>query len=112
MNTPTFPPQTAAQINFSKVGQVTISESDPGEETFPRAAVALAMEQDLKLSLKLPREKMIEAVKNAREIPIVWQEVLLAHIALIDRKHDLLQLDFISHAHKGGANFTGTVNEI
>jgi hypothetical protein len=55
---------------------------------------------------------MIEAIKASWEIPMVYQEVLLAEIALIPEKHDLLRLDFVRHAHGNGANFTGTVKEI
>lgn len=116
MNTPTFPPQTAAQINASQTGQVTLSPYDPEEiakNVAPaRAAEALGMEQDQKVSLKLPRAQLIEAVKNARSIPLVWQEVLLAEIAIIPPQHDLIRLDFVRHAHGAGANFTGTVKEI
>lgn len=77
-----------------------------------RPAADLGREQDQKLSFKLSRAKLIEAVKHSFEIPIVYQEVLLAEIALIPEKHDLLRLDFIRHAHGVGANFTGTVKEV
>lgn len=112
MNGPIFPPRTAAQINSSQTGEVTISDTDPGVQPLARVAMPLGRDQDQKLSLKMSRSQLIEAVKNSREIPIVWQEVLLAEIAIIPPQHDLLRLDFVRHAHGVGANFTGTVKEI
>lgn len=110
MNVTAFPPRTADQINAPQMGQVTISETDPGEPA-QRAAVPLKREQDLTLSLKLSRDKMIEAVKNSR-IPLALQELLLEEIALVDPKHDLLRLDLVRHAHGAGANASYTVKEI
>jgi hypothetical protein len=104
--------KTADQINAPQLGQITISETDPGVKPLARAAVALGREQDQSLSLKLSRAKMIDAIKNARQLPMVYQEVLLAEIALIDPKHDLLRLDFVRHAHGIGANACWTVKEL
>jgi len=97
-----FPPQTAPQV--------TISDADPGEQT-PVAAIALSQQKDLSFSRKLPRDRMIAEVKNSR-LPSAIQELLLQEIGLIHEKHDLLQLDFIRHAHGGGTNASYTVKEI
>jgi hypothetical protein len=99
-------------INIPQSAQVIISETDPGQKPLARAAVALGREQDQKLSLKASRAKLIEQVKASREIPLVIQEVLLAEIALIDAKHDVLRLDFVRHAHGVGGNGCWTVKEI
>jgi hypothetical protein len=107
-----FPPKTAAQINSTQTGEINFSEADQAKLAFPRAAVLLGKEQDCTLSLKLSRGKMISSIKNARQIPLPWQEILLAEIAAIDVKHDLLRLDFIRHAHGVGVNFAGTIKEV
>jgi hypothetical protein len=96
-----FPPRRALPIPSASV-----------ETSMPLSAAPLGQNQDCSLSLKLSRAKMIEAIENARQIPIPWKEILLAEIAVIDPKHDLLRLDFIRHAHGVGANFTGTIKEI
>lgn len=104
--------QTAEQINRPQTGQVIISEIDPGQPAPERAAADLKASANVAISLKLPREKMIAAVKNARQVPRVYQEAILAEIEAIDPKHELLRLDFVRHAHRNGANAGFTVTEL
>lgn len=103
--------------NAARGPGVVISEIDPDElsktlASTDRFAVDLLPNKQCSLSLKLPRKLLIEAVRAAREVPLVWQEVILAEITVIDPKHDLLRLDFIRHAHGVGSNAVLTVKEI
>jgi hypothetical protein len=107
-----FSTKNGGTNQFGQTGEINFSEADQAKLAFPRAAVLLGKEQDCTLSLKLSRGKMISAIKNASQIPLPWQEILLAEIAAIDVKHDLLRLDFIRHAHGVGVNFTGTIKEV
>ena len=77
-----------------------------------RAAVELTAGLRFSVNIKNTRAAMVEAVKNARQIPLVDQECILARIAAIDPKHELLQLTAVCHPHKAGSNLTFTVCEI
>lgn len=67
--------------------------------------------KNLSLSLKHSREKMISAIKQS-DLPAAFQDLLVAEIGMIDPKHDLLQLDFVRHAHGVGANACYTIKEL
>lgn len=82
------------------------------EGTETRAAVELTAGLNFTLNIKNTRSAVIEAVKNSRSIPLVHQETILAEIAAMNEKHELLQLTVIRHPHKGGGNLTFTVCEI
>lgn len=104
--------KTAAAINLPQTGQVTISETEPGQKPLPRSAVALMANQNVTLELKNTRSNVIEAVKNARQVPLTIQDHILAEIALIPERYDLIRVDFIRHAHGVGSNWSGTVDKI
>ena len=95
-----------------KTHTVKISDTDPVEEP-PRSAAELKHETRFSLgTIKAPRAELIEQVKNARHVPIAWQEAILAEIALIPEKHTLLRLDMHRHPMKSGVNCTFTVCEL
>lgn len=92
--------------------KVIISETDPGEKA-DRAAADLLKHSQISLgTIKGTRDEVIETIKNARHIPLVWQEVLLAEIRLIDKKYALLRLDMHRHPHDNGVNCTFTIKDI
>lgn len=109
-------PQTAEAINSPQTGRVnivpTVRISDVATVKAPERSAALAEIKDCSLSLKLSREKMIAAIRDARQVPVQFQDALLALVDAIPEKHDLLRLDFIFHRHGDGANFSGTVKEL
>lgn len=107
----------ATSSKVTIVPTVTFAKTDPDELTAalaagPRAAAVLKCRQNFSLTLRMSRAKLIEAVQNAREVPLVWQEVILAEIAVIPPAHDLLRLDFLRHGHGVGSNAVFTVKEI
>ena len=92
--------------------KIQISEVEPGQPPLLRAAVELSPALKFRLSVKKARTGVIEAVKAARDIPLLDQDYILARIASIPAEHDLLQVTVIGNPHKAGFNFTFTVCEI
>lgn len=90
---------------------VKISDVNPGEDA-ERVAVALRADLICSLPLKDTRAVVIEAVKNARTIPLVYQAVILAEIEAIDPKHNLIQVHFHRGPHSAGGNGHWTVKEV
>ena len=106
-------PQTANQINANQVGEVVISETDPGQVPLKRAAAELTAKTQFSLgTIKGTRENIVRQVKAARSIPIVWQEAILAEIEMIPVENDLIRLDLHRQPVGIGSNVTFTVREL
>lgn len=91
---------------------IEISEVEPGEEPLERPAVELTPALRFRFSEKNSREKVIEKLKAAKDIPLLDQEYILTRIAAIPEEHGILQLSIIGNPHKAGFNFTFTVCEL
>lgn len=92
---------------------VQVAEVNPGERPLERVAALLTAGMVCSLPpLKDTRANVIEAVKNARTIPLVYQAVILAEIEAIDAKHNLIQVHFHRHGHGAGGNGCWTVKEV
>ena len=92
--------------------KIEISDVEPGEPPLERAAVNLAAGLKFRFHEKNSREKVIEKLKAARDIPVLDQDYILARIAAIPEEHGILQLSVIGNPHKSGFNFTFTVCEL
>ena len=92
--------------------KIEVTEVDPGAAPLTRAAAEMSTALKFRLSVKKSRAAVIEAVKAARDIPLLDQDYILARIAAIPVEHDLLQLTVIGNPHKEGFNFTFTVCEV
>lgn len=92
--------------------KVEISEVEPGEQPLERPAVELTAKLKFRFCEKNSREKVIEKLKTAKDIPLLDQDYILARIAMIPEEHDILQLSVIGNPHKAGFNFTFTVCEL
>ena len=92
--------------------EIKISDVNPGEKPLERASATVTSALRYTLDVKTTREKLVEQVKNSVAIPLVDQECILARIAAIDAKHDLLWLTAACSPHKAGCNFTFTVCEL
>jgi predicted ATP-dependent Lon-type protease len=92
--------------------KIEISEVEPGEAPLERAAVELSTELKFRFYEKNSREKVIEKLKAARDIPLLDQEYILARIAAIPEEHGILQVSIVGVPHKAGFNFTFTACEL
>ena len=91
---------------------IEISEVEPGEAPLERPAVELTPVLKFRFYEKNSREKVIEKLKAAKDIPLLDQEYILTRIAAIPEEHGILQLSIIGNPHKAGFNFTFTVCEL
>lgn len=91
---------------------IKISETNPGESLPERSAVELSTKLTFRLSVKNTRALVIEAVKAARQIPLIDQDYIIARIAAIPEEHNLIRLDLMANPHKAGFNIAFTVCEI
>jgi len=82
--------------------KITLSETDPGETDVDNAA-------EIFISLRNTREKVNAALTADKSLPDTERAALLARVAAIDAKHELIEVDFHGQPHKGGYNWSGTV---
>ena len=92
--------------------KIKIADVDPGQTPLPRSAVELSPKLNFRFYVKDSRSKVIEALKGERTIPLLDQEYILARIAVIPAKHDILQVSIVGNPHKAGFNFTFTACEV
>ena len=93
--------------------EIKISEVEPGEKPLDRAATELKADLKIRIHEKaISRPKLIDAIKNSRDLPVLDQDYILARIALIPEDKDILQFSLICVPHKAGFNFNFTVCEV
>jgi hypothetical protein len=93
--------------------KIEISDVEPGEPPLERAAAELKADLKIRFHEKaISRPKLIEVIKNSRDLPVLDQDYILARIAIIPEKHDILQFSLICVPHKAGFNYNFTVCEV
>ena len=93
--------------------KIEISEVEPGQTSLERAAAELKADLKIRMHEKaISRPKLIDSIKNSRDLPVLDQDYILARVALIPAEHDILQFSLICVPHKAGFNFNFTVCEV
>lgn len=91
---------------------VTISETNPGEEPLPDLTAPLTAKTVVSFQCKRSRNVAIEMVTAARDIPRGIKLQILDEIAVLPPQFDLVMITVFRHPHKNGGNFGATVVEI
>ena len=87
---------------MAKEPKITVSDTDPGESDVDN-------DSEIFISLRNSREKVNAALAANQKLPATERAALLARVAAIDAKHELIEVDFHGQPHRGGYNWSGTV---